>query len=73
MDSSKELREFVSRTGIPVAQTLMGLGTFPASDPLALQVYHYHPPPSDREHITGRGACITYGLPRQGLEAGRRG
>ena len=38
LDASQELREFVRRTGIPVAQTLMGLGTFPASDPLALQV-----------------------------------
>lgn len=38
LDSYQELREFVQRTGIPVVQTLMGLGTFPASDPLALQV-----------------------------------
>ena len=37
LDAAPELRELVARTGVPVAQTLMGLGTFPASDPLALQ------------------------------------
>ena len=38
LDASKELREFVAKTGIPVASTLMGLGAFPDSDELALQV-----------------------------------
>ena len=38
LDASAELREFVEATGIPVAQTLMGLGTFPETHPLALQV-----------------------------------
>ncbi len=38
LDASQELREFVEATGIPVAQTLMGLGTFPETHPLALQV-----------------------------------
>jgi acetolactate synthase-1/2/3 large subunit len=42
LDASEELREFVRHTGIPVAQTLMGLGTFPASDPLALQMLGMH-------------------------------
>lgn len=42
LDASEELREFVRRTGIPVAQTLMGLGTFPESDPLALQMLGMH-------------------------------
>lgn len=37
LDAAPELRELVARTGVPVAQTLMGLGTYPASDPLALQ------------------------------------
>ena len=37
LDAAPELREFVAQTGIPVAQTLMGLGAFPESDPLALQ------------------------------------
>lgn len=38
LDASRELREFVKKTGIPVASTLMGLGVFPDSDELALQV-----------------------------------
>ena len=38
LDASKELREFVRLTEIPVAQTLMGLGTYDATAPLALQV-----------------------------------
>ncbi|KAK9804191.1 hypothetical protein WJX72_000196 [[Myrmecia] bisecta] len=42
LDASAELRAFVQRTGIPVAQTLMGLGTFPETDPLALQMLGMH-------------------------------
>ncbi|DBA69448.1 hypothetical protein WJX79_010912 [Trebouxia sp. C0005] len=42
LDSSKELREFVAKTGIPVASTLMGLGAFPDSDALALQMLGMH-------------------------------
>lgn len=38
LESSAEVRELVRLTGIPVAQTLMGLGAFPETDPLALQV-----------------------------------
>ena len=38
LEASQELREFVDRTGIPVASTLMGLGVFPDSDDRALQV-----------------------------------
>lgn len=38
LDASPELREFVKRTGIPVASTFMGLGAFPDSDKLGLQV-----------------------------------
>jgi glyoxylate carboligase len=41
LDSAAEIRELVSRTGIPVVQTLMGLGTFPESDPLALQARRF--------------------------------
>lgn len=33
-----QVRELVQRTQIPVVQTLMGLGTFPETHPLALQV-----------------------------------
>ena len=35
--SSLQVRELVRRTQIPVVQTLMGLGTFPETHPLALQ------------------------------------
>ena len=38
LESSEEVRELVRLTGIPVAQTLMGLGAFPETDPLSLQV-----------------------------------
>ncbi|CAH1423172.1 unnamed protein product [Lactuca virosa] len=42
LDSSVELRRFVELTGIPVASTLMGLGAFPASDDLSLQMLGMH-------------------------------
>lgn len=38
LNAWQELREFVAQTGIPVTQTLMGLGTFDATDPLSLHV-----------------------------------
>jgi acetolactate synthase-1/2/3 large subunit len=34
--------EFVERTGIPVAQTLMALGSYPEQEPLALQMLGMH-------------------------------
>ncbi|KVI06195.1 acetolactate synthase 1, chloroplastic [Cynara cardunculus var. scolymus] len=42
LDSSDELRRFVELTGIPVASTLMGLGSYPASDDLSLQMLGMH-------------------------------
>lgn len=42
LDASEELRAFVEATGIPVAQTLMGLGAFPETHPLALQMLGMH-------------------------------
>ena len=41
-DASDELREFVRKTGIPVTMTLMGLGAFPADDPLCLDMLGMH-------------------------------
>ncbi|XVE52755.1 hypothetical protein DITRI_Ditri02bG0149000 [Diplodiscus trichospermus] len=38
LNSSLELNRFVELTGIPVASTLMGLGCFPCSDDLSLQM-----------------------------------
>lgn len=42
LDAAPEVRDFIKRTQIPVASTLMGLGTFPATDPLALQMLGMH-------------------------------
>ena len=41
-DASEELREFARKTRIPVAQTLMGLGVFPQTDPQSLQMLGMH-------------------------------
>ncbi|KAL6996952.1 Agglutinin-like protein 1 precursor [Sarracenia purpurea var. burkii] len=42
LNSSEELRRFVELTGIPVASTLMGLGAYPCSDDLSLQMLGIH-------------------------------
>ncbi|CAL0309352.1 unnamed protein product [Lupinus luteus] len=42
LDSSKELRKFVELTGIPVASTLMGLGSYPVGDDKSLQMLGMH-------------------------------
>lgn len=42
MDCAPELKEFVERVGVPVAQTLMGLGSFPETDDLSLQMLGMH-------------------------------
>uniref|UniRef100_A0A1D2AGP4 Acetolactate synthase n=1 Tax=Auxenochlorella protothecoides TaxID=3075 RepID=A0A1D2AGP4_AUXPR len=42
LDAAAELAEFVAATGIPVAQTLMGLGAFSEEDPLALHMLGMH-------------------------------
>jgi acetolactate synthase-1/2/3 large subunit len=41
-EASEELRELVKKTGIPVTMTVMGLGTFPNSDPLSLDMLGMH-------------------------------
>jgi len=41
-DASDELRELVSKTKIPVTMTLMGLGAYPAGDPLSLDMLGMH-------------------------------
>ncbi len=40
--ASTALRELVRRTGIPVTTTLMGLGAFPADDPLCMDMLGMH-------------------------------
>ncbi len=41
-EASAALRTFVKKTGIPVTMTVMGLGAFPADDPLCLDMLGMH-------------------------------
>jgi acetolactate synthase-1/2/3 large subunit len=41
-NGSEQLRTFVHKLGYPITQTLMGLGAFPASDPLSLGMLGMH-------------------------------
>ena len=41
-NGSEQLRDFVRKLGYPITQTLMGLGAFPASDPLSLGMLGMH-------------------------------
>ena len=41
-EASVQLRELVRKTKIPVALTVMGLGAFPANDPLSLDMLGMH-------------------------------
>jgi acetolactate synthase-1/2/3 large subunit len=41
-NASEELREFIRKTGIPVAMTVMGLGAYPADGPLSLDMLGMH-------------------------------
>ncbi len=41
-NASAELAEFARRAGVPVTTTLMGLGSFPGNDPLALGMLGMH-------------------------------
>ena len=41
-EASNELRDLAAKTGIPVTNTLMGLGSFPGDDPLFLDMLGMH-------------------------------
>ncbi|MEM9791265.1 MAG: thiamine pyrophosphate-binding protein, partial [Planctomycetota bacterium] len=41
-DASEELRAFVKKTGIPITTTVMGLGAYPGTDPLSLDMLGMH-------------------------------
>ncbi|NOY41461.1 MAG: biosynthetic-type acetolactate synthase large subunit [Planctomycetes bacterium] len=41
-EASEQLCELVEKTGIPITTTLMGLGTFPGTDPLSLDMLGMH-------------------------------
>ena len=57
LNAWQELREFVALTGIPVTQTLMGLGTFDATDPLSLHVSPNLMPHLDCLHAHAVASC----------------
>ena len=62
LDASPELREFVRRTRMPVAQTLMGLGVFPESDPLALQMLGMHGTVAANAAVDGADLLVAVGV-----------
>jgi len=41
-EATEELRELIKKTGIPTTMTVMGLGAFPNSDPLSLDMLGMH-------------------------------
>jgi len=41
-NASVELREFIKKTGIPITTTLLGMGAFPETDPLSLEMLGMH-------------------------------
>ncbi len=41
-NAHKELRDFIKKTGIPVTTTLLGLGIYPETEPLALEMLGMH-------------------------------
>lgn len=41
-NASEELREFVAKTGIPITTTLLGLGSYPETEKLALEMLGMH-------------------------------
>ena len=41
-EASKELRKFVKKMGIPITNTVMGLGSYPMDDPLSLHMLGMH-------------------------------
>ncbi len=41
-NAHEELREFVNKTGIPITTTLLGMGAFPETDPLSLEMLGMH-------------------------------
>jgi acetolactate synthase-1/2/3 large subunit len=56
------LQEFVERTGIPVAQTLLGLGGFPASHPQSLGMMGMHGEAWVNHSIQEADLLIAFGM-----------
>jgi len=41
-NASEELREFVDKTGIPITTTLLGMGSYPETSPLSMEMLGMH-------------------------------
>jgi acetolactate synthase I/II/III large subunit len=41
-NAAEELQEFIHKTGIPITTTLLGMGAFPETDPLSLEMLGMH-------------------------------
>ncbi|CAL5440750.1 unnamed protein product [Camellia sinensis] len=62
LNSSEELRRFVELTGIPVASTLMGLGSYPCSDELSLQMLGMHGTVYANFAVDGSDLLLAFGV-----------
>ena len=61
-DASEELRELVKKTGIPITTTLMGLGAFPGTDPLSLDMLGMHGSVYANYAVDGADLLIALGV-----------
>jgi acetolactate synthase-1/2/3 large subunit len=60
--SSQALQDFVERTGIPVALTLLGIGGFPQSHPLCLGMMGMHGEASVNHAIQEADLLLAFGM-----------
>jgi len=61
-DASDELRELVKKTGIPITTTLMGLGAYPGTDPLSLDMLGMHGSVYANYAVDGADLLIALGV-----------
>ena len=61
-NAMREVREFAERTQTPVAMTLLGLGTFPASHPLALGMMGMHGESWTNKAIQEADLLLAFGM-----------
>ena len=64
LDAAPELKEFIESTGIPITNTLMGLGCYPASDELCLDMLGMHEPCTPTTPSTRPTCCSLRALRR---------
>jgi acetolactate synthase I/II/III large subunit len=60
-NASEELQEFIHKTNIPITTTLMALGAFPESDPLALKMLGMHGTKYANKAVTEADLLIAIG------------